>query len=78
MFITRNCSTFDYDMKSRDLTTKDLIFNYSKEILSEEEIEALSHGLKFGLHLKSINYSRRFVSFDKLFNLVQLGKNFNL
>ena len=31
-----------------------------------KEIEALSHGLKFGLPPKSINYSRWFLAFEKL------------
>ena len=67
MFITRNYSTLDYNMKLQDLTLKTFFFNYSKKIQSEEEIEALSHGLKFGLPPKSINYSRWFLAFEKLF-----------
>ena len=47
------------------LNPNDLIFNYSKKVLSEEEIEALSHGLKFGLPPKSNNYSRWFLVFEK-------------
>ena len=37
------------------LNPHDLIFNYSNRILSDEEIEALSHGLKFGLSPKKID-----------------------
>ena len=49
------------------LNPHDLIFNYSNRILSDEEIEALSHGLKFGLSPKKIDYSQWFLSFEKLF-----------
>ena len=64
MYITRNYST---QHEVTRLNPKDLILHYSKKILSEEEIEALSHGLKFGLPPKSINYSRWFLAFKKLF-----------
>ena len=50
------------------LNPHDLIFNYSNRILSDEEIEALSHGLKFGLSTKKIDYSQWFLSFEKLFS----------
>ena len=50
------------------LNPHDLIFNYSNRILSDEEIEALSHGLKFGLSPKKIDYSQWFLSFEKLFS----------
>ena len=40
----------------------------SNRILSDEEIEALSHGLKFGLSPKKIDYSQLVLSFEKLFS----------
>ena len=36
------------------LNTRDLIFNYPNRILSDEEIEALSHGLTYGLSPKKL------------------------
>ena len=50
------------------LNPQDLVFNYSNRILSDEEIEALSHGLKFGLSPKKIDYYQWFLSFEKLFS----------
>ena len=50
------------------LNPHDFIFNYYNRILSDEEIEALSRGLKFGLSPKKIDYSQWFLSFEKLFS----------
>ena len=58
MFITKKLFNIGLQHEVTRLNPKDHIFNYSKKILSEEEIEARSHGLKFGLPPKSINYSR--------------------
>ena len=44
-----------------------LIFNYSDKILTPDEIETLSHGLKFALSPSKINYSRWFLAFEKQF-----------
>ena len=49
------------------LNPQNLISNYSDKKLTDEEIDALSHGLKFGLPPKKINYSRWFLVFEKLF-----------
>ena len=50
------------------LNPNNLVFNYSKKILSDEEIDILSHGLKFALPPKRIKYARWFLPFEKLFN----------
>ena len=49
------------------LISQNLIFNYSDKKLTEEEIDALCHGLKFGLPPKKINYSRWYLAFEKVF-----------
>ena len=49
------------------LNPQKLIFNYSDKILTPDEIETLSHGLKFALPPSKINYSRWFLAFEKLF-----------
>lgn len=50
------------------LDPKKLVLNYSNKVLTNEEIEVLSHGLKFGMPPKKINYSKFFLSFEKLIN----------
>ena len=49
------------------LSPDKIIFNYSNRILTPEEKEALSHGLKYGLIPPKINYSKFFLSFEKFF-----------
>ena len=49
------------------LSPDKIIFNYSNRILTPEEKEALSHGLKYGLIPPKINYSKIFLSFEKFF-----------
>ena len=49
------------------LSPDKIIFNYSNRILTPEEKEALSHGLKYGLIPSKINYSKIFLSFEKFF-----------
>ena len=44
-----------------------MIFNYSDKILTPDEIETLSHFLKFALPPSKINYSCWFHAFEKLF-----------
>ena len=41
--------------------------DYSDQKLTEDEIDVLSHGLKFGLPPKKINYSHWFLAFEKTF-----------
>lgn len=53
---------------TEELDPKNLVLNYSDKILSEEEIKVLAHGLKFGLPPTKINYSKFFLSFEKLFH----------
>ena len=49
------------------LDPKKVIYNFSSRHLSEDETEALSHGLKFGLPLTKLNYCKYFLPFEKLF-----------
>ena len=44
-----------------------VIYNFSSRHLSEDETEALSHGLKFGLPPTKLNYRKYFLPFEKLF-----------
>ena len=44
-----------------------IIFNYSNSILTPEEKEPLSNGLKYGLIPPKINYSKFFLSLEKFF-----------
>ena len=43
------------------------IFNFSSRRLNSDETEALSHGLKFGLPPKKLNYCKFFLPFEKLY-----------
>ena len=48
------------------LNPEQLIFNYSNRKISDNEIELLSHGLRYALPPKKIEYSRWFLPFEKL------------
>ena len=58
------------------LNPKKLIFNYSDKILTPDEIETLSHFLKLALPPSRINYSRWFLTFEKLFLKLKYCKFF--
>lgn len=64
----RKLFNLGYYVNNEDLDPKKLVLNYSKKILTDEEIEVLGHGLKYSLPPKKINYHRFFLSFEKLFN----------
>ena len=67
MFITKNYSTLDYNIKSQDLILKTLFSTIQRKFYQKRKIEALSHALKFGLPPKSINHIRWFLAFENLF-----------
>ena len=48
------------------LNPEQLIFNYSNRKLSDDEIELLSHSLRYALPPTKIEYSRWFLPFEKL------------
>ena len=47
------------------------IFNFSDRILTKREKVVLAHGLKFGLPPRKLNYSKFFLSFEKLFATIK-------
>ena len=53
--------------KVNRLNPNKLIFNYSRRSLSDDEINILSHGLRFALPPKTISYSKWFLAFEKLY-----------
>ena len=51
-----------------NLTADQVIFNLSDKHLTTDEKEVLSHGLKFALPPKKLNYHHHFLNFEKLYN----------
>ena len=58
---------FRFNNSEHKSDPKKIIFNYSSRRLTQEETDALSHGLKFGLPPKKLQYCKFFLPFEKLF-----------
>ena len=63
--------------KHEALKPSEVIFNRSSKVLSEEEQEALAHGLKFGFTPFRLNYTSHFLSFEKLYSIISRQPIYN-
>ena len=50
------------------------IFNFSSRRLNSDETEALSHGLKFGLPPKKLNYCKLFLPFENFMQILKIAQ----
>ena len=65
---SRKLFKFGLHHARENLTADQVIFNLSDKHLTTDEKEVLSHGLKFALPPKKLNYHHHFLNFEKLYN----------
>ena len=65
---SRKLFKFGLHHARENLTADQVIFNLSDRHLTTDEKEVLSHGLKFALPPKKLNYHHHFLNFEKLCN----------